>query len=65
MPTSTATPTGCARAWPLRRGDVIGYVGTTGNAAPNAPHLPLRRLSPGPERRWWKGEAVNPFGALR
>ncbi len=48
----------------LRRGDVIGYVGTSGNAAPDAPHLHFAVFRLGPERRWWKGEAINPFGAL-
>jgi len=48
----------------LQRGDVIGYVGTTGNAAPDAPHLHFAVFRLGPERQWWKGEAINPFGAL-
>jgi len=48
----------------LRRGDVIGYVGTTGNASPSAPHLHFAVFRLGPERRWWQGEAINPFGAL-
>ena len=49
----------------LRRGDLIGYVGSTGNARPDAPHLHFAVFRLGPERRWWKGEPVNPFGALR
>ena len=49
----------------LRRGQVIGYVGSTGNASPAAPHLHFAVFRLGPERRWWKGEAINPFGALR
>jgi len=48
----------------LQRGDLIGYVGTTGNAAPDAPHLHFAVFRLGPERQWWKGEAINPFGAL-
>jgi murein DD-endopeptidase MepM/ murein hydrolase activator NlpD len=46
---------------PLKRGDVIGYVGTTGNAPPNAPHLHFAILRLGPEKRWWVGTAVNPY----
>lgn len=49
----------------LRRGDVIGYVGATGNAAPDAPHLHFAVFRLGPERQWWKGEPVNPYPALR
>ena len=44
----------------VRRGDVIGYVGTTGNVPPNAPHLHFAITKLGPEKRWWKGEAINP-----
>ena len=49
----------------LRRGDVIGYVGTTGNAPPDAPHLHFAVFRLGPEKRWWQGEAVDPYPALR
>jgi peptidoglycan LD-endopeptidase LytH len=48
----------------VRRGDVIGYVGTTGNAAENAPHLHFQVLLLAEGRRWWGGEPVNPFEAL-
>ena len=48
----------------LRRGDVIGYVGTTGNAQPDAPHLHFAVFRLGPEKQWWKGEAVDPFDAF-
>ncbi len=48
----------------LRRGDVIGYVGTSGNASAVAPHLHFAVFRLGPERQWWKGEPVNPFVAL-
>lgn len=49
----------------LRRGDLIGYVGSTGNAAPDAPHLHFAVFRLGPQRQWWKGEPVNPYPALR
>ncbi|MEO5845881.1 MAG: M23 family metallopeptidase [Caldimonas sp.] len=48
----------------LRRGDLIGYVGSTGNARADAPHLHFAVFRLGPARRWWKGEPINPFGAL-
>lgn len=49
---------------PVRRGTVIGYVGSTGNARPDAPHLHFAIFRLGPEKQWWKGEPINPFGYL-
>lgn len=48
----------------LRRGDLIGYVGSTGNASAAAPHLHFAVFLLGPEKKWWKGEAIDPFAAL-
>ncbi len=48
----------------LKRGDVLGYVGTTGNATANAPHLHFAIFRLGPERRWWIGEPVNPYSVF-
>lgn len=45
----------------LRKGEVIGYVGSTGNAAPEAPHLHFAIFKMGPERQWWHGTPLNPF----
>jgi peptidoglycan LD-endopeptidase LytH len=49
----------------LRRGDVLGYVGSTGDASAEAPHLHLAVLELGPEKQWWKGTAINPLPLLR
>lgn len=49
----------------LRRGDVVGYVGTTGNAPPDAPHLHFAVFVLDADKRWWKGTPVNPYPALR
>jgi murein DD-endopeptidase MepM/ murein hydrolase activator NlpD len=48
----------------VKRGDVIGYVGTTGNPTPGAPHLHFAIYRLGPDRKWWRGTAVNPYPYL-
>ena len=55
---------GLREGQPVQRGDVIGYVGSSGNASPDAPHLHFAIFRLGPERQWWKGEAINPYLAL-
>src|SRR5262252_1771536 len=55
---------GIAEGMQLKRGDVIGYVGSTGNALPSAPHLHFAIFRLGPERQWWKGEPLNPYPYL-
>jgi peptidoglycan LD-endopeptidase LytH len=42
-------------------GDVIGFVGTTGNAPPNTPHLHFAVFELNDDRQWWKGRAVDPY----
>ncbi|HSV82932.1 MAG TPA: M23 family metallopeptidase, partial [Ramlibacter sp.] len=49
----------------VRRGDVIGYVGSTGNADPNVPHLHFGVFRLDAKANWWEGEPVNPYPALR
>ncbi|MES2858243.1 MAG: M23 family metallopeptidase [Pseudomonadota bacterium] len=48
----------------LKRGEVLGYVGVTGNSNPDGPHLHFAIFELGPEKQWWKGTAINPFGPL-
>lgn len=48
----------------LRRGEVIGYVGSTGNASPAAPHLHFAIFRLTPEHHWWEGDPVNPYPIL-
>jgi len=49
----------------IKRGDVVGYVGSTGNADPGTPHLHFAIFRLGNPPKWWEGEAVNPYPALR
>jgi murein DD-endopeptidase MepM/ murein hydrolase activator NlpD len=54
-------------AWGLKegqrveRGDVIGFVGTTGNAPRNTPHLHFAVFELDAERQWWKGRPIDPY----
>ena len=56
---------GLAEKQTIRRGQVLGYVGSTGNADPGAPHLHFEIHRLGPEKQWWKGESLNPYPLLR
>jgi murein DD-endopeptidase MepM/ murein hydrolase activator NlpD len=45
----------------MKRGQVIGYVGTSGNAPENTPHLHFTIFKLTDEKQWWEGTAVNPY----
>ncbi|WP_260484236.1 M23 family metallopeptidase [Sphingomicrobium flavum] len=48
----------------IKGGQTIGTVGTSGNAAPDAPHLhfAIHRMDEGED--WWEGRPVNPYPLL-
>ena len=48
----------------IKRGELIGYVGSTGNANPDAPHLHFAVVELTPQKQWWKGTPVNPYPLL-
>lgn len=48
----------------VARGQVIGYVGSTGNASPDGPHLHFAITRLGPDKKWWQGQAINPYPVL-
>ena len=50
---------------PLMRGDTIGFVGTTGNAPKDTPHLHFQMMRMPANRRFWDGEPINPYPLLR
>ena len=55
---------GLAEQQPVRRGQLLGYVGSTGNASESAPHLHFAIARLGTERSWWKGDPINPYPLL-
>jgi len=56
---------GLAEGQPLTRGQVLGAVGTTGNAPPNLPHLHFAIARSNYVKVWWKVMPVNPYPLLR
>ena len=56
--------TGLAEHQAVRRGQLLGYVGSTGNASASAPHLHFGIARLGTDRAWWKGDPVNPYPLL-
>jgi peptidoglycan LD-endopeptidase LytH len=48
----------------VERGDIIGFVGSTGNADFITPHLHFAIFELPPGKLWWKGKAVNPYPGL-
>ena len=48
----------------VERGQVIGYVGSTGNANPAGPHLHFAINRMTPDDDWHSGEPINPYPLL-
>jgi murein DD-endopeptidase MepM/ murein hydrolase activator NlpD len=55
---------GLAEKQQVSQGQVIGYVGSTGNAKADAPHLHFAIFRLTPEQRWWEGTPIDPYPAL-
>ena len=49
----------------VRRGDLLGYVGTSGNAPEGTPHLHFAIFRLTADRRWWEGTPIDPYPILR
>ncbi len=48
----------------VKRGDLIAYVGSSGDAAPGDPHLHFAISKLGPEKHWWEGTPIDPYPIL-
>jgi peptidoglycan LD-endopeptidase LytH len=55
---------GLAEKQQVSQGQVIGYVGSTGNARADAPHLHFAIFKLTPQRRWWEGTPIDPYPVL-
>jgi peptidoglycan LD-endopeptidase LytH len=49
----------------VRQGQVIGYVGISGNAPKTTPHLHFAIFRLTDARRWWEGTPIDPYDVLR
>jgi len=50
---------------PVRKGQVIGYVGTSGNAPKTTPHLHFAIFRLTEAKHWWEGTAIDPYNVFR
>lgn len=55
---------GLAEGQQVQRGALLGFVGSTGNASPEGPHLHFAVNSMAADDRWWQGTPVNPYPLL-
>jgi peptidoglycan LD-endopeptidase LytH len=49
---------------PIHQGELLGYVGTTGNAPENMPHLHFQIMLMGPKHHYWDGKPIDAIGFL-
>jgi peptidoglycan LD-endopeptidase LytH len=49
----------------VKKGQVIGYVGTSGNAPKNTPHLHFAIFKLTAAKHWWEGTPIDPYDILR
>lgn len=56
---------GLAEGQRVRRGQLLGTVGTTGNAPDDTPHLHFQLMRMGAGDRYWSGAPINPIPYLR
>lgn len=56
--------TGLVEGMTIRKGDVIGFVGTTGNAPKDLPHLHFQVMLYRGRGQYWGGDPINPHPFL-
>lgn len=56
--------TGLKEGQKVKRGDVIGYVGTSGNAKGRLPHVHFSIFKVANTKKWWVAAAINPYYVL-
>ena len=49
----------------VTRGQTIGYVGVSGNAPKDAPHLHFAIFELTDSKRWWQGTPIDPYPILK
>jgi hypothetical protein len=49
----------------VKKGQVLGYVGVSGNAPKNTPHLHFAIFRLSEAKRWWEGTPIDPYDVLK
>jgi murein DD-endopeptidase MepM/ murein hydrolase activator NlpD len=49
----------------VKKGQIVGYVGTSGNAPKDTPHLHFAVFRLTAEKHWWEGTPIDPYDILR
>ena len=56
---------GLAEGAPITREQVLGYVGTSGNAPKDTPHLHFAIFRLTDRKQWWEGMPIDPYQVLK
>lgn len=49
----------------VRRGQLLGFVGTSGNAPKDTPHLHFAIFKLTDRKRWWEGSPIDPYQVFK